>query len=169
MIAHCHSKSLIIQLGIKGHVIIYPQSPTQLLNVLPPTLDDVVMHICLRDKAIPLVVRKEKVRKALEWLKTNNPLYSGITIDVSNLNQLHSHFIPPFDIQLVHDNENMNTLVHELCGAALKHFKQNCLYLQYPHEPIPANEFNNPSLLPMTYPTLFPYGIGGPENSNRSV
>ncbi|KAF8987349.1 hypothetical protein BDQ17DRAFT_1258656 [Cyathus striatus] len=28
---------------------------------------------------------------------------------------------------------------------------------------------NNPSLLPMTYPTLFPYGIGGPEDDRRPV
>ena len=30
------------------------------------------------------------------------------------------------------------------------------------------NEFCNPDLFPMMYPTLFPYGLGGFENTNDS-
>jgi hypothetical protein len=41
-------------------------------------------------------------------------------------------------------------------------------YIQIPHDREPANEFKQDgNLLPMIYPTLFPYGIGGPEDVKR--
>jgi len=40
-------------------------------------------------------------------------------------------------------------------------------FLQIPHGDKPANEFYSPDLLPMTYPTLFPYGLGGFEDAKR--
>jgi hypothetical protein len=40
-------------------------------------------------------------------------------------------------------------------------------YVETPHGPKPKNEFNNPHLLPMMYPTLFPYGLGGLEDKSR--
>jgi len=51
---------------------------------------------------------------------------------------------------------------HELRAAALRHVKQGGGYIQIPHDPTPVNEFCNPSLFPMIYPTLFPYGKGAP-------
>ncbi|KAF8994110.1 hypothetical protein BDQ17DRAFT_1392458 [Cyathus striatus] len=201
-----------VQKGLKGYVIIYPQ----LLNILPPTIDDIITHICvifigssvpsqdwLQNKAKPLIVRKKKVSRALHWLKQNNPLYSDVVIDENQLSTWNTQFVPPFHIQLVdnsksadcliskYDNDNNNEVhsstsdtfesiivtdtnaimpAHELRAAALKYFKQkggSCI--QIPHDYIPVNEFNNPSLLPMTYPTLFPYGIGGPEDDRRPV
>ena len=59
--------------------------------------------------------------------------------------------------------------VHELRAAALRHVKQGGGYIQIPHDPKPVNEFFNPDLIPMTYPTLFPYGIGGFEDQFRRV
>lgn len=88
LIARCHAKQCIVKLqdhrndvslpssqrGFKGHVIIYPQTVEELSNVLPPPIDDVVHPICimfvgptlpsqswLKDKAYPLVVRREVV------------------------------------------------------------------------------------------------------------
>jgi len=59
---------------------------------------------------------------------------------------------------------------HELRAAAVRHVKKKGgAYLQIPHDPEPVNEFNNPYLLPMCYPTLFPYGIGGFEDEHRTV
>ena len=47
----------------------------------------------------------------------------------------------------------------------MKHMKSDGgNFLQIPHANKPVNEFYNPELLPMTYPTLFPYGIGGFED-----
>lgn len=43
-------------------------------------------------------------------------------------------------------------------------------YVQIPHEKEPENEFRKDSLLfPMIYPTLFPYGIGGPDDHRRTA
>jgi hypothetical protein len=54
---------------------------------------------------------------------------------------------------------------HELRAAAVRHVKRKGGgYIQVPHDPEPVNEFFNPELFPRIYPTLFPYGIGGPEN-----
>ncbi|KAF8224739.1 hypothetical protein L208DRAFT_1510039 [Tricholoma matsutake] len=59
---------------------------------------------------------------------------------------------------------------NELCTAAVRHVKQKGGgYLQISHEPNPINEFSNPSLFPMIYPTLFPYGLGGFKDCARST
>ncbi|KAI0059118.1 hypothetical protein BV25DRAFT_1809591, partial [Artomyces pyxidatus] len=58
--------------------------------------------------------------------------------------------------------------MNELRAGAVRHVKQKGgAYVQVPHAPDPANEFFNPDLFPMIYPTLFPYGIGGFEDRNR--
>ncbi|KAJ3575596.1 hypothetical protein NP233_g981 [Leucocoprinus birnbaumii] len=57
----------------------------------------------------------------------------------------------------------------ELKLAALRHFKtQGLAYLQIPHDPFPVNEFFNPDLFPLIYPTLYPYGLGGFEDRLRN-
>ena len=57
---------------------------------------------------------------------------------------------------------------NELRAAAIRHIKnKGGGYLQIPHDPVPVNEFFNPEMFPMIYPTLFPYGIGGFENLSR--
>lgn len=33
----------------------------------------------------------------------------------------------------------------------------------------PVNQYDNPSLLPGLFPTLFPYGLGSPTNFNRKI
>jgi hypothetical protein len=110
LIAKCRAKCCILHLkeenpdlalpvnqrGLKGHVIIYPQEPSALQNVLPPLLDDICAHFCvifvgsteptkewLNKNAKPLLVRAHKVRAALIWLKQNNPLYFDVAIDKS--------------------------------------------------------------------------------------
>ena len=57
--------------------------------------------------------------------------------------------------------------LNELHVAAIHHVKKNGGgYIEIPHDPKPVNEFFNPDMFPMTYPTLFPYGIGGFEDCN---
>ncbi|KAJ7363077.1 hypothetical protein DFH08DRAFT_1025728 [Mycena albidolilacea] len=60
---------------------------------------------------------------------------------------------------------------NELRAAALRHVKKSGGgYIQIPHDHSPENEFRKDSLLfPLMYPTLFPYGIGGPNDSRRAV
>ncbi|KAJ7715906.1 hypothetical protein DFH07DRAFT_762641 [Mycena maculata] len=95
MIARCRAKCWIFQLkeeddhstpitqrGVRGHVIDYPQRPSDIVKVLPPSIEEVVTPICvifvgsnfptkewLQKKAKPLTVRKERVMAALDWLK----------------------------------------------------------------------------------------------------
>ena len=57
---------------------------------------------------------------------------------------------------------------NELRAAAFRHVKTKGKgYIQVGRESQAINEFNNPAMLPMCYPTLFPYGIGGSDDPNR--
>ncbi|KAJ6452174.1 hypothetical protein C8R47DRAFT_959161, partial [Mycena vitilis] len=240
MIALCRAKCWIIQLrqdesddtlpiaqrGVKGHIIVYPQRPSEIAKSLPPPMSEIITPICvifvgskaptpewLKEKASPLVVRKERVQNALAWLKINNHLYSDVAIDKKVLDELPDESIPPFQIQhilpstgldsttsdyvpgsaqpqpssvpnlsdilspppseipfqsVVVANVDGNAPSRELRSAALKHMnKPGSNYIEIPHDPKPVNEFKNPHLFPMMYPTLFPYGLGGLEDQHR--
>ncbi|KAJ7090159.1 hypothetical protein C8R44DRAFT_545206, partial [Mycena epipterygia] len=77
----------------------------------------------------------------------------------------------PIPFQNVIADVNCHASSNELRAAALRHVKKRGGgYIQIPHDKEPENEFRKDSLLfPMIYPTLFPYGIGGPEDSKRPV
>jgi hypothetical protein len=137
MIARARSKSWIVKLqeqesdsvsptaqrGLRGHTIIYPQSPDQLTNVLPPSIEDTLSYVCvifvgsskltpewLKEKAKPLAVRKAKVRAALEWLKYNNPLYKNVEISSDNLAALPTNDVLPYNIERIDVNEAQRTV-----------------------------------------------------------
>jgi hypothetical protein len=138
MISRARAKSWIVKLqeqdsdsvsptaqrGLKGHTIIYPQQPDKLAEILPPTVSETLTFICvifvgsskltkewLREKAKPLVVRREKVRDALVWLKFNNPLYKDIQIDQQSVDALPVEDVLPYHIEHVDNNEAQETLV----------------------------------------------------------
>ena len=86
---------------MKGHIIVYPQCPSDIARVLPPSLDELTTPICvlfvgsspptdkwIHEKAKPLAVRREKVRAALVWLKNHNKYYKDITINHGMLDEL---------------------------------------------------------------------------------
>ncbi|KAJ3935926.1 MAG: hypothetical protein NXY57DRAFT_1046398 [Lentinula lateritia] len=231
MISRCRAKSWIIQLketdqvanrttqrGLKGNIIVYPQKPTALAKVLPPSLEDLTAPICvifvgssrpsqewLRNKAKPLTARPKVVRDALIWLKSHNKWYRDIKIDFDFLASLPDEFVLPVHVECVESGEsedsltagydpartssstppvipessdqyneevsfeNANATMNELRAAAMRHIKfKGGSYIEIPHDTEPMNEFFNPSLFPMIYPTLFPYGIGGFEDYSRS-
>jgi hypothetical protein len=125
---------------------------------------------------------------ALLWLKTHNPLYRDIILNEECLNDfptndvlpvhievvnkadavevLTSHYDAPhtktiFDSLVVTDLDG-NATVNQLRAAAMKHMKAKAGgFLQIPHADRLANEFYSPELLLLTYPSLFPYGVGG--------
>lgn len=236
LVARCRAKCCIVKLqdhrmnvslpssqrGIRGNIIVYPQRVGKLAHILPPPVDDVIHPICvifvghvppsqswLKDKAHPLVVRREVVRRALVWLKAHNPLYKDIEIKETHLQALPvdglldytiEHIAPSsqqealesrYDTGVSKENaddslppdesseiEFSNLVItdvdahapaNDLKAAALRHFKQGGAFHAVAHEPAPVNEFFNPSLFPMLYPTLFPYGIGGIEDKRRTV
>ncbi|KAJ4472843.1 hypothetical protein C8J55DRAFT_408743, partial [Lentinula edodes] len=234
MISRCRAKSWIVQLkehqdvanrttqrGLKGNVIVYPQKPSSVAKILPPSLDELTAPICvifvgssqpsdewLRTKAKPLTARPKVVRDALIWLKAHNKWYKDIEINYSLLHSLPDDFVLPVHVErveAVNSNDNLtsgyvpsdspvkdapiasasdediifenvviadvdaNATINELRAAAMRHIKSNGgSYVEIPHESAPMNEFFNPSLFPMIYPTLFPYGIGGFEDYHRS-
>ena len=237
LVARCRAKCCIVKLqdhrtdvslpssqrGIKGNIIIYPQRVDKLGSKMPPPVDGIILPICvvfvgqtlpsktwIRDKAYPLVVRREVVRRSLVWLKAHNPLYKDIDIDEMRLQALPTEGLLDYQIEHVPSSAHLEALesrydmnpseensnkthpspgespeiefsnvvitdvdahapANDLKAAALRHFKRGGGFLAVPHEPVPVNEFFNPSLLPMLYPTLFPYGIGGVEDRRRTV
>ena len=59
---------------------------------------------------------------------------------------------------------------NQLHAAAMRHVKEKGGgYIEVPHDSKPVNEFFNPALFPMIYPTLYPYGSGSFEDSCRGV
>jgi hypothetical protein len=101
----------------KGHVNIYPQRPYAISDILPPPLDEVSTPICvvfvgssapsdewLRTKAIPLAVRREKVRDALVWLKAHNHLFHGL------LNDVPDDYVLPVHVEHVLPNDARDSL-----------------------------------------------------------
>ncbi|KAI0649227.1 hypothetical protein C8Q79DRAFT_883770, partial [Trametes meyenii] len=73
----------------------------------------------------------------------------------------------PFHKVVITDVEG-KAPANELRAAAIRHIKhKGGGYVEIPHGPTPVNEFCNPELFPMIYPSLFPYGIGGFEDGKR--
>jgi hypothetical protein len=169
----------------------------------------------LKEKARPLIVCKEKVQKALQWLKIHNHLYVDVLIDQQALDSLPASDILPFHIQQIIPNAGIDSSTSDyvpgsslpldqqtsvpqlsdilsplpssspfqsvvvsdvdgnapsnaLRAAALRHLSTaGSNYIEIPHGPKPENEFKNPHLFPMMYPTLFPYSLGGMEDLRR--
>ena len=95
------TSGFLSQRAYTGHTIYFHQNIQALANVLPPPIEEIIGHVCvlfvgshkptqqfLRTYATPLVVRAERVRAALLWLKTHNYLYRDIMIDHTLLNSI---------------------------------------------------------------------------------
>ncbi|KAJ7934458.1 hypothetical protein B0H13DRAFT_1591507 [Mycena leptocephala] len=93
---------------------IYPQKPSAIAKVLPPSIDEIITPICvifvgsspptpewLQKKAKTLTVRKEKVLNALAWLRAHNPLYKDIEINAGVFEGQPDEVILPFHTQHV--------------------------------------------------------------------
>ena len=112
---HCHADT---QRGIRGHFIIFPSYPERITLVLPRSVDDIVRYMCvvfvgsnrptqewLKEKAKPLSVRRERIKRALIWLRDNNDLYKDIKINYEALNSLPDEFVPPVNVDVQEENE----------------------------------------------------------------
>ncbi|KAF8240330.1 hypothetical protein L208DRAFT_1233559 [Tricholoma matsutake] len=137
MIALCCAKCWIVQLseqdhnlsfpqnqrGIYGNIIIYPQSAQKIATMLPPSIEEITLPICiifvgssppsaqwLHEKTKPLTVCGNKVQQALLWLKVHNPLYSHIDINYDVLDKLPENDILPFHINHVLPNNDSDVL-----------------------------------------------------------
>ena len=140
MITRCRAKSYIIHLkadensavlpnaqqGMCGHIVIYPQKPDKLLQVLPPSIDNVCTSICiifiglqclteewLRWHAKPLIVCWKHVISALIWLRRHNELYCDIILDNASLNTFPEDDILPVHIELVNKADARDILTSQ--------------------------------------------------------
>lgn len=146
----------------------------------------------LMKKARPLCIRPDRVRAALEWLLSSGYDLSATTpfastsVNEGGSSEFPAHRSSPmgssesdcddatptlpieFAKTVITNITNFDTVARKK-DAASRHVKdEGGSFLQLPHADLPVNEFNNPSLFPMTYPTLFPFGLGGFEEHNRS-
>ncbi|KAK0469453.1 uncharacterized protein EV420DRAFT_1257275 [Desarmillaria tabescens] len=106
------SKGTVYQRGVEGHMIVYPQRPGNIAEMLPPSVEEITSPLCvifvgsklpskewLRDKAKPLWVNGGRVRRALNWLRANNPLYKDIHLNEEVLERLDEDPVLPIHIQ----------------------------------------------------------------------
>src|SRR5438046_2837488 len=86
---------------VKGHIVTYPADPMLSLDHFPLRPAGLVQlvkvvfltqhHLSLQEASSKLkffLVHRERVFHALEWLKTNNPLYRDIELDHDTLAEL---------------------------------------------------------------------------------
>ncbi|KAF8123673.1 hypothetical protein EV363DRAFT_1098050, partial [Boletus edulis] len=232
MIARCRAKCWIVQLQekagsaaptaqrcLRGHIIVYPQEPERVIDILPRSIENAITPICvifvgssppskewMLKHARPLIVRKERIYSALTWLRSHNPYYKDLRIDQSALDSLDSEDILPVHVEVVPPSVTSESLTarydidnspidsnlsenevtdvfesivvtgvepsappHVLRAAAMDHvMRQGKGYIHYPHGARLVGDINNPSFFPLIYPTLFPYGLGAPEEFSRA-
>ncbi|PBK92437.1 hypothetical protein ARMGADRAFT_930604 [Armillaria gallica] len=114
-----------------------------------PTLPFSIQHIPLSHSAETLTDRYEPPERSSRLPREER----GVTPE--NI---------PWDSVVITDVNN-DVSSNKLKAAAMTHVKTNGGgYIEVCHDPVPVNEFNNPALFPLMYPTLFPYGIGGLED-----
>ena len=117
LIAKCHPVGTILKLrpggyasptnhnALRGHMIVIPQDPGPLLQILPSPelrLDNLIKVFWLgkhpptnRDLKPFLCVQKDKVLRALRYLVQHNHLYHNLTINHTMIESWADEFIPP--------------------------------------------------------------------------
>ncbi|KAF7983177.1 hypothetical protein HWV62_23418 [Athelia sp. TMB] len=136
MISLCRANCIVVHLkedndlqlpwsqrGMRGHVIIFPQRPSKIAQLLPPSMDDIITPICvmftgsepptkewIEEKATPLIVRREKVRAALQWLKLHNPLYKDVVLNHGLLDGLAERQVLPVQVDHMMPSESTSVL-----------------------------------------------------------
>jgi hypothetical protein len=117
LIAKCHPVGTILKLrpggraspltynALRGHMIVIPQDPGPLLQILPSSelrLDNLIKVFWLGKRAPAdaelkpfLQVRKDKVLAALQYLVRHNHLYHELTINHALMDDWSEDFIPP--------------------------------------------------------------------------
>ncbi|KAJ7592799.1 hypothetical protein C8J56DRAFT_780085, partial [Mycena floridula] len=93
----------LAQRAAHGNICIHPHEISSLATVLPQpisTLSDDIVVIFVT----PLLVRRGRILRALQWLKANNHLYGDIEIDMDTLAEYPEENIPfPVQHQVAND------------------------------------------------------------------
>ncbi|PBK91222.1 hypothetical protein ARMGADRAFT_1046783 [Armillaria gallica] len=135
----------------------------------------------------PLAVNGARVRRALIWLRANNLLYCDIVFNEEVLQEIELNPTLPIAIQHVLPSDTGEALTScyeaptttsrlDISPPKEVPFENVVItnikgggYTEILHNSIPVNEFYNPSLFHMMYPTLFSYGVGGLEDKSSHV
>ena len=185
------------QRGYSGHCINLPQKVSELAHSLPrypKEIPFILVTMKGKDNTYKdVVVRRDRVENALNWLIQHNPQYQDIQINTDSLEALPFSIVP-LDLQTIETNtapDNLegenddnnkdeeqvfdkhtetSSFLPQSENQQLEHDAiQNKLTfenkLDWPSmENEPLNEYTTPFLATMAFPTLFPDGKGDPTN-----
>lgn len=190
---------------MKANVVSHALPMPKIYNALPPAreeLDEVLAFIYLGPKKptvkecqrTPMLVRRNKVAAALEWLKMNHADYADLnsypedeppvlvnyTQSSSSNKDPESTAVNNTEVDEGTEKGDCPFTVHGLTGVnferlgnekpyeararAVEHFKSGGKALGIGQAEQPESIFNNPQLYPQMFPWLFPYGLGGIRN-----
>lgn len=127
--------------------------------------EGVLEHIPI-DGLLPFHVEHVLPDEAQDVLQSRYDSHAAIHDTFASFQDVNESI--PFENVVITDVEG-HASSNELRAAAVRHVKDKGKdYIKVAHGEQPVNEFGNPALFPMIYPCLFPYGVGGCEDSNRS-
>ncbi|CAB4417166.1 unnamed protein product [Rhizophagus irregularis] len=141
------------QYAYSGNVINFPQDIGEFVSRLPrhpSTLDTLIVRRSSAESSTSFrdfTVRRDKVRKALCWLKRNNRYYADIIIDDNVLRTLPDEGSIDDLLSQVRDAENR-----------LHHVDYEPRDADRLDDDTAINEFNTPGYIARAFPTLYPTG-----------
>jgi len=172
------------QVSYGGHVITFTQDVLQFVNTLPrhpSALGILIVRKTFSDGHFDFKVRRDKIIKALVWLKSNNIYYSDINLDMNIVRLMPedgdiSHLIPSVTTHVEEAvvNESsledffeshvvktvfvaeQNMLAESLKGLVLD--KDPPLPWPRPNDS-PIHEFTTIGYIAQCFPTLYPTGV----------
>lgn len=107
--------------GVSGHVCAFEQDINEFVQRLPRKRDDTTILQVVKNIKTEIGsksatkklfrVRRKAVEDALIWLKSNNPLYFDIEIDMSNLSWLNGSHAGFLDHNIIETNTELHTQV----------------------------------------------------------
>jgi hypothetical protein len=116
------------QRGMRGNVVSFKWNTGRVVDMLEgriaprrlDTLADVIAVSFIGTGKIPRTwlratfsVRRERVLRALQWLKANNPLYADVEIDAERIASLPEDGIPPEILASLHSTDDERPAQHE--------------------------------------------------------
>ena len=72
-----------------------------------------------------------------------------------------------FDTLVVTDIDGRGMSSSEMTSVALKHLKEGKHFIEMRHGSSPFSDYDDPKLYALLFPTLFPFGLGGPDDTVR--
>ncbi|EXX52124.1 hypothetical protein RirG_255710 [Rhizophagus irregularis DAOM 197198w] len=163
------------QYAYSGNVINFLQDIGEFVSHLSrhlSTLDTLIIRRSSAESSTSFrdfTVHRDKVRKALCWLKRNNRYYANIIIDDNVLCTLPDEGSIDYLLSQVRDAENrLHHVDYKLHDAdrldsetddALAHMQSESGSVMWPNiDDTAINEFNMPGYIARAFPTLYPTG-----------